>query len=149
MTSEAHDDDLTPEARAQFRQLVDSVGVKQFARSLDISPRQVNRMRSGAQPNPVDRLVRSLQAADPDVGDAALDFICQEMGGRFSRSADETDAVTHAIDQCRRAVDNARERTPEDGRLDQIGAALQDLRRHIAGDADSEEPRSSRISFDR
>ncbi|MHC4775729.1 MAG: hypothetical protein ACYTBR_10760 [Planctomycetota bacterium] len=78
-------DPLKEEALRRFADLVGSVGVKRFAQSLDLSTRQINRILAGAQPNPVERLLRSLQSADPEVGDGVLDFICQEMGGHFVR----------------------------------------------------------------
>ena len=86
----------TREAQRHFSALVDSTGIKRFAGSLGISTRQINRILSGAQSNPIERLVRSLQSATPEVGDHVLDFICQEMGGHFVRH--------EAIDDAARAI---------------------------------------------
>lgn len=86
-------DSLEEEARRRFGGIVDSVGVNHFARSLGLSTRQVNRIRSGAQPNPLERLLRCLQACPPDVGDEALAWLCQEAGGFFVRAAESLDAA--------------------------------------------------------
>ena len=88
----------------QFQSLVDSVGVKRFSSSLDLSTRQVNRILSGVQPNPVERLIRSLQAADADTGDRVLDYICQEMGGHFVRHEALDDAAVNAVKECAEAI---------------------------------------------
>jgi hypothetical protein len=73
---------------------------------MDLSTRQVNRMLSGAQPNPVDRLVRSMQACQADVGDEALSFICQEAGGIFIKDEepDLNHSTVHAIRECAEAI---------------------------------------------
>ncbi len=93
------------QALEMFQRMVQSVGVKRFAGSLDLSTRQVNRILSGVQPNPVNRMLRSLQSCDPDVGDAVLDHICQEMGGYFIREEGSLD--THgmnAVKECAEAI---------------------------------------------
>ncbi|MEO1130610.1 MAG: hypothetical protein AAFX05_13025 [Planctomycetota bacterium] len=85
--------------------MVESVGVKRFAHSLGLSTRQVNRILAGAQPNPVNRLLRSLQACHPEHGDAALDFVCQEMGGYFVREDGSLDdASINAVRECAEAI---------------------------------------------
>ncbi len=84
--------------------MVDSTGIKRFAGSLGISTRQVNRILSGAQSNPIERLVRSLQSATPEVGDRVLDFICQEMGGHFVRHEAIDDAAVNAVKECAEAI---------------------------------------------
>lgn len=91
-------------AHAQFASLVESIGVKRFAASLDLSTRQVNRILSGAQPNPVERLLRCLQAVDPEAGDRALDFICREMGGHFVRHVGHDESITEAVRECAEAI---------------------------------------------
>lgn len=93
------------EALALFHQMVQSVGVKRFASSLDLSTRQVNRILSGVQPNPVDRMLRSLQSCEPEVGDTVLDHICQEMGGYFIRDEGSLDAHgMNAVKECAEAI---------------------------------------------
>ena len=88
-----------------YRRMVDSVGVKRFASSLDLSTRQVNRILQGVQPNPVWRLVKSLEACDPEVGDAVLDHICQEMGGYFIRDEGTLDSHgLNAVKECAEAI---------------------------------------------
>jgi hypothetical protein len=99
-----NDDPLKEDARQRFSDLVDSTGVKRFAKSLGLSTRQVNRIRSGVQPNPVERLVRSLQAADPLAGDLVLDFVCQEMGGHFVRHEAFDEATVNAVKECAEAI---------------------------------------------
>jgi hypothetical protein len=62
-------------------------------------------MLAGAQPNPVERLVRSLQASMPDVGDRVLDTICTEMGGYFVREEGALDAkAVNAVRECAEAI---------------------------------------------
>jgi len=99
-------DELTAEASAHFRRMVESVGVKRFSSCMSLSTRQINRMLSGAQPNPVERLVRSLQSCHPDVGDEALGFICQEAGGQFVKDeSPELDAsAAGAVRECAEAI---------------------------------------------
>ena len=88
-----------------FRAMVESVGVKRFASSMDLSTRQINRILSGVQPNPVERLIKSLQSCDPDVGDRALDFVCQEAGGYFLRYEGSIDtAASNAVRECAEAI---------------------------------------------
>ena len=98
-------DDLEDRALAHFQRMVDSVGVKKFAASLELSTRQVNRILAGVQPNPVHRVICCLTSCDPAVGDAALDFLCQEMGGYFVRSEGELDqASANAVKECAEAI---------------------------------------------
>lgn len=88
-----------------FRRMVDSVGVKRFASSLDLSTRQVNRILSGVQPNPIERLLKSLSASDPQVGDEVLDHVCQEMGGYFIREEGALDdSAMNAVKECAEAI---------------------------------------------
>lgn len=89
---------------ARFRELVESVGVKRFSASLGVSTRQINRILAGAQPNPLARLIRSLQAATPEAGERALDFIAAEMGGHFVPRQDEDAAMTSAIKEAAEAI---------------------------------------------
>src|SRR5262245_27597313 len=74
-----------PEPLRRFSELVESVGIKRFSVALGLSTRQINRMRSGAQSNPVELLIRCLQCAEAEAGDRVLDFVCQEVGGHFVR----------------------------------------------------------------
>jgi hypothetical protein len=100
-------DDPVPvndEGLRRFAELVSSVGIKRFAQALRLSTRQVNRMLSGAQPNPVERMLRSLQGADPDAGDRTLDYICQEMGGHFVRHEAFDQASINAVRECAEAI---------------------------------------------
>lgn len=99
-------DELTIESSAHFRGMVQSVGVKKFSACMDLSTRQINRMLSGAQPNPVERLVRCLQSCHPDVGDEALSFVCQEAGGQFIKdeAADLDTAGVNAVRECAEAI---------------------------------------------
>ncbi len=97
-------DPLKQEASRRFADLVSSVGVKRFAQSLNLSTRQVNRILAGAQPNPVDRLLRSLQGADPEAGDNVLDYVCQEMGGHFVRHEAFDEATINAVKECAEAI---------------------------------------------
>lgn len=98
-------DDLYAEATDSFRRMVDSVGVKRFAHAMSLSTRQINRMLSGAQPNPVERIIRCMQACEPDAGDEALAFICQEAGGFFIKEeADFDEASVNAVRECAEAI---------------------------------------------
>lgn len=105
MNSSPFMDDLDAEASLRFRRMVESVGVKRFASSLGLSTRQVNRMLSGAQPNPVERMIRSLQSCTPEEGDEALSFICQETGGVFVKEEPTIDAAAvNAVRECAEAI---------------------------------------------
>jgi len=85
--------------------MVESVGVKRFAGEMDLSTRQVNRMLAGAQPNPVERILRCVQAASPETGDVAIDAICQELGGFFVRySGDAKSATDQAVKEAAEAI---------------------------------------------
>jgi len=97
-------DGLTDNCRQQFAALVDCVGTKRFAQALGVSPRQINRILSGAQPNPIERLIMCLQAVDPGVGDQAIDFICQELGGHFVRQECLNEAAVNAVKECAEAI---------------------------------------------
>jgi len=98
------EDQLKDDCLRQFASLVDSVGVKRFAVSLGLSTRQVNRILAGVQPNPVERLIRSLQGARAEGGDRVLDFICQEMGGHFVRHEALDEATVNAVKECAEAI---------------------------------------------
>jgi hypothetical protein len=104
MTDTPANDPLKEEALRRFADLVGSVGVKRFAQSLSLSTRQVNRILAGAQPNPVERLLRSLQSAEPDLGDRVLDYVCQEMGGHFVRHEAFDEATVNAVKECAEAI---------------------------------------------
>ncbi len=97
-------DPLKEESLRRFAELVNSVGVKRFSQALGLSTRQVNRILSGAQPNPVERLVRAVQGADPEAGDRVLDFVCQEMGGHFVRQEAFDEATINAVRECAEAI---------------------------------------------
>lgn len=99
-------DELTEESSGHFRHMVESVGVKRFAECMGLSTRQINRMLSGAQPNPVERLVRCLQSCQPDIGDEMLGYICQEAGGLFIKDEEpdlDADAAS-AVKECAEAI---------------------------------------------
>lgn len=104
MTNPPSTDPFSEPALRHFGDLVASVGVKRFAHELQLSTRQVNRILSGAQPNPVERMVRSLQSAEPDEGDRVLDYICQEMGGHFVRHETFEKAAVNAVKECAEAI---------------------------------------------
>ncbi|RMD64599.1 MAG: hypothetical protein D6824_03750 [Planctomycetota bacterium] len=81
------------------------MGLERFARELGLSTRQVNRIRSGAQPNPLERLLRCLQACTPEAGDEALAWLCQEAGGYFVRPSERLDeASVAAVRECAEAI---------------------------------------------
>jgi len=104
MTEPPSSDPSNEEALRHFADLASGVGVKRFAQALQISTRQVNRILSGAQPNPVERLLRALQSADPESGDHVLDYLCQEMGGHFVRHESLTEATGNAVKECAEAI---------------------------------------------
>ena len=104
MTNREPDDPLQGEAQGHFAELVESVGVKRFAMSLNLSTRQVNRILAGVQPNPVERLIRCLQSAEAQTGDHVLDYVCQEMGGHFVRHEALDDATVNAVRECAEAI---------------------------------------------
>lgn len=88
----------------RFADLVNCVGIKRFSAAVGVSTRQVNRILAGAQPNPVERLIRCLQAAEPEVGDHVIDYICQELGGHFVRQEGINDATVNAVRECAEAI---------------------------------------------
>ncbi len=98
------DDRFSRDAMQQFDAMVDSVGVKKFSGELGLSTRQVNRILSGAQPNPVERIVRCIQCCDAKIGDAVVDFICQEAGGYFVREETIDNAAMNAVKECAEAI---------------------------------------------
>ena len=98
------EDQVREDYLRQFAALVESVGVKRFAASLGLSTRQVNRILAAAQPNPIERVILSLQSADTEAGDRALDFICQEMGGHFVRHEALDNATVNAVKECAEAI---------------------------------------------
>lgn len=104
MSDRTWNDSLQQQAHQRFTELVQSAGVKRFASGMGLSTRQVNRMLSGAQPNPVERIIRVLESAEPEVGDRALDYICQEMGGYFVRHEALDDAAVNAVKECAEAI---------------------------------------------
>ena len=104
MENPPSNDPLKEQALRRFADLVAGVGVKRFAQALNLSTRQVNRILSGAQPNPIERLLRSLQSAKPAAGDRVLDFVCQEMGGHFVRHEAFDDATINAVKECAEAI---------------------------------------------
>ena len=98
-------DDLGVQASQCFRRMVDSVGVKRFASDMSLSTRQINRMLSGAQPNPVERIIRSLQCCEAEIGDETLSFICQEAGGYFVKEEGDLDtAAATAVRESAEAI---------------------------------------------
>jgi len=96
--------ELKSSALEQLASMVEDIGVKSFAQSLELSTRQVNRILSGVQPNPIERLILCLQAVDPEVGDQSLDFICREMGGHFVRHLNNDESITEAVRECAEAI---------------------------------------------
>ena len=104
MTTSNEQRPLTRESQRHFTLMVYSTGIKRFSSSLGISTRQVNRILSGAQSNPIERLVQSVQSATPEVGDRVLDYICQEMGGHFVRHEGIDDAAVNAVKECAEAI---------------------------------------------
>ncbi len=104
MENSPSNDPLKEQALQRFADLVAGVGVKRFAQALNLSTRQVNRILSGAQPNPIERLLRSVQSAEPASGDRVLDFVCQEMGGHFVRQEAFDDATVNAVKECAEAI---------------------------------------------
>jgi len=104
MTERSNRDLSKDECLQRFTDLVDCVGIKRFASSIGVSTRQVNRILSGAQPNPVERLIRCLQAVEPETGDRIIDYICQELGGHFVRQEAINDAAVNAVRECAEAI---------------------------------------------
>lgn len=97
-------DVLKTDCRDHFAAMVECVGTKRFAKALGVSTRQVNRILTGAQPNPIERMIQCLQAIDPEVGDRILDFVCQELGGHFVRHEAMNSAAVNAVRECAEAI---------------------------------------------
>lgn len=62
-----------------FEAIVQATGVKAFAAKLGLSTRQVHRMLSGAQPNPLSRFCDVLHACDQQSAEAVLSAVCRAM----------------------------------------------------------------------
>ena len=97
-------ENLERDSQEHFTSLVESVGVKQFATQVGLTTRQINRIRSGASPNPIFRLVRFLQSADVASGDRTLDFVCSEMGGHFVRHVNRGESISEAVKETAEAI---------------------------------------------
>ena len=121
----ADDETLRIACRERFAALVESVGVKRFSGAMGLSTRQVNRILNGVQPNPFERVIRSLHAAEFEAGDAAIDFLCGELGGHFVRRLDGEAAVVNAVKECAEAI-----AALSDGEVD--GADRREIREAIA-----------------
>jgi hypothetical protein len=104
MNDRAWEDSIQEQAHQRFTALVQSTGTKRFAASMGLSTRQINRMISGAQPNPIERIIRTLQSSEPEIGDRTLDYICQEMGGHFVRHEALDSAAVNAVKECAEAI---------------------------------------------
>jgi uncharacterized protein YbjT (DUF2867 family) len=88
-----------------FEEMVESVGVKQFAANLGLSSRQVYRMLNGVQPNPLSRMDRALAACEGLTADAAVDHLCRRRGGYFVQFCDDLDqANVNAVKECAEAI---------------------------------------------
>lgn len=116
--------------------MVEDIGVKNFAQSLELSTRQVNRILSGVQPNPVERLILCLQAVDPEVGDQSLDFICREMGGHFVRHLNHDESITEAVRECAEAIAAMSDGTLTDADVKEVREAISALSSVLSSVAD-------------
>lgn len=102
---ENSEEQVERQAHERFEAMVESVGVKKFASGIGLSTRQINRILGGAQPNPVNRLIKCVQSCTPDAGDATLDFLCKEAGGHFIRDESALDAAAlNAVKECAEAI---------------------------------------------
>lgn len=104
MTEQQPEREFTRQSQRHFAELVESVGIKRFAASMNLTTRHVNRMLSGAAPNPIERLIRLVQSASPEAGDRCVDFLCQEVGGHFVRHETLDDATVNAVRECAEAI---------------------------------------------
>jgi len=104
MSNSRQSDGLPDESLRCLQDLVESSGVKRFGDAIGVTPRQVNRILSGSQPNPIERLILALQCVEADTGDRVLDYICQEMGGHFVRQEGFDDAAVNAVKECAEAI---------------------------------------------
>ena len=116
----------------RFAELVESTGVKRYATCMGLSTRQINRMLSGAQPNPVERIVRCLQSASPEVGDHVLDYICQELGGHFVRHESIEACMVNAVRECAEAIAAISDGQISDADVKEIREAISALSSLIA-----------------
>lgn len=144
-----HEQDLLKEeALKRFTELVESTGVKRFAASMDLSTRQINRILSGVQPNPVERLVRSLQSAEAAVGDSVLDYVCQEMGGHFVRHEALDEATVNAVKECAEAIAAISDGEISDLDVREIREAISALSSLILSLRDARDKRPPQIDTD-
>jgi hypothetical protein len=88
-----------------FEAMVESVGVKAFAHRMGLSTRQVHRMLSGSQPNPLRRLCEAIKASDGPAARDALDFVAGRCGGYFIDSPpDFKSANLNAVKEAAEAI---------------------------------------------
>lgn len=129
-------EELKAAALTRLAAVVDNIGVKRFAQALEISTRQVNRILSGAQPNPFERLILCLQAVEPTVGDEALDFVCREMGGHFVRHLNQDESITEAVRECAEAIAAISDGTLSDEDVREVREAISALSSVLASVTD-------------
>ena len=128
--------ELKSSALEQLASMVEDIGVKSFAQSLELSTRQVNRKLSGVQPNPIERLILCLQAVDPEVGDQSLDFICRVMGGHFVRHLNNDESITEAVRECAEAIAVMSDGTLPENDVKEVREAISALSSVLASVAD-------------
>jgi hypothetical protein len=87
-----------------FESLVRETGLARFCDSIRLVRRQVNRMLSGAQPNPVNRMIATVQAAEHNAAQRVMGYVCQQVGGAFVPAPTATDPAerraVEALSRC-------------------------------------------------
>lgn len=74
-----------------FESVVRETGLVQFCEAIRLVRRQVNRMLSGAQPNPINRMIATIHAAESKAANRAMQYLCEEIGGTFIPASTDND----------------------------------------------------------
>ena len=88
-----------------FEAMVESVGIKAFASALGVTARQVHRMLSGAQANPLARFCDAMGACAPKAGEAVLSDLCRRRGVYWIRVPESLKAANlNAVKESAEAI---------------------------------------------
>lgn len=85
-----------------FESVVRETGLVQFCEAIRLVRRQVNRMLSGAQPNPINRMIATIHAAESKAARRAMQYLCDEIGGSFIPAGTNNDPQEQLEDEALR-----------------------------------------------
>ncbi|MFB3891756.1 MAG: hypothetical protein ACE15C_07005 [Phycisphaerae bacterium] len=88
-----------------FEAMVESVGVKAFAAAIGVTARQVHRMLSGAQANPLARFCDAMGACTRQAAEAVLSDLCRRQGVYWIRVPESLKAANlNAVKESAEAI---------------------------------------------